>query len=390
MGKLKGTFGTIEHFAINLYGDNSVYFSGSDVEGSVLLELSQHPRKAQSVSITLSGAAKVHWSEERTTSDGNRRRTETIHYSNTENIFSNSIRLWGNATDIEELAIGKHEFPFKFQLPPDQTLPTSFEGNNGYIRYSLIARIDRTKIDQDHDFAAKVITVGEAVDINTAELASPRSNAKEKTLCCLCCASGPISLSVKTDRGGYCPGESIAISTEVENHSNRRINCVRATLKQKVAYDAIGDRRTNDKIIQRIESGGIQPNGSSNWSNELLPIPATVPTINSCRILNLSYVLTVTLDIPWAIDLNVDMPITIVNIPFQGDANTHSNIYPPLGLPGENISYSAIHPPVDIGLEEGTVGETQYAPVYAVVTNYQFAPSSSYAEPTVIVKGGKD
>lgn len=343
MGKLRGTFGTIEQFVINLYGDNSVYFSGSDVEGSVLLELSQHPRKAQSVSITLPGAAKVHWTEERTTSEGNRRRTETIHYSNAEDVFRDSILLWGNGTDIEELAVGKHEFPFKFQLPPDQSLPTSFEGNNGYIRYSLIARIDRTRIDQDHDFAAKVITVGEAVDFNTAELASPRSNASEKTLCCLCCASGPISLSVKTDRGGYCPGESIAISTEVENYSSRRINSVRATLKQKVVYDAVGDRlvdnrsdrRTNKKVIQKIESPGIQPNGSSNWSNELLPIPATIPSISSCRILNLSYVLTVTLDIPWAIDLNVEMPITIVGVPFQGDDNIHSDAYPPLGLPGE-------------------------------------------------------
>ena len=400
MGKLRGTFGKIEHFGIDLYGDNSVYFSGSDLEGSVILELSQHPRKAQSVSITLTGVARVHWTEERTTeTQRNRRRTETIHYSNDENILGfNVINLWGNGQDIQEIAVGKHEFPFKFQLPPDQSLPTSFESQNGYIRYSLVARIDRTNIDQDHDFAVKVITVGEVVDNNTAELASPRSNSNEKMLCCLCCTSGPISLSVKTDRDGYCPGESIAISTEVENYSNRRINGVRATLKQKVVYDAKGDRlvdyrsdrRTNNKVIQQIESPGIQSNGSFNWSNELLPIPATVPTINNCRILNLSYILTVTLDIPWAIDLSVEMPITIVSVPFPGDPNAYPDLYPPLGLPGENISYSAIHPPVNIDVEEGTMGETQYAPVYAFVTNYQFAPSSSYAEPTVKVKGGKD
>ena len=66
----------------------------------------------------------------------------------------------------------------------------------------------------------------EIVDINTAQLTAPLSSSNEKTLCCLFCASGPLALSVSIDRGGYCPGESIAISTAAENHSNRRITAV--------------------------------------------------------------------------------------------------------------------------------------------------------------------
>ena len=397
-------------FVITLAGDNSVYFAGSNVEGSVSLELSE-PKKTQGISVVFSGKAYVHWTESRTTGSGDNRRTETVHYSDTQIIFNDVyIQLWGNGKDSQELAAGRYEFPFKFQLPSDLVLPTSFESHTGYIRYSLLARIQRSwKFDHT---TTRAITVNEIVDINTGQLTVPLSSSNEKTLCCLCCASGPISLSVKTDRGGYCPGESIAISAEAENHSNRRITCVRATLKQIVVYYARGHSRTSNKIIQRIEGPGIDPNGSSIWSNELLPIPATVPSINSCRILNLSYVLIVTLGIPRAIDLHVTIPVTIGNVPFRGGdfaaggdsayppptsapsdpypPPAATNPYPPAGPPGGNFNYSAAYPPVNIGLDNYTMGDTQYAPVYGFVSDYRYAPPPSYAEATVTVKGGEN
>ena len=75
---------------------------------------------------------------------------------------------------------------------------------------------------------------------------------------------------------------------EVENHSSKRITSVEACLKQMVVYNTRGERHVFNEIIQRIEGLGIQPNPSSNWSNELLPIPATAPSINCCRLINLS------------------------------------------------------------------------------------------------------
>ena len=47
------------------------------------------------------------------------------------------IQLWGNRAG---LAAGQYEFPFKFKLPSDLALPTSFEGETGYIHYSLLAK----------------------------------------------------------------------------------------------------------------------------------------------------------------------------------------------------------------------------------------------------------
>ena len=395
-------------FVISLSGNNLVYFSGSNVEGSVSLELSE-PKKTQGISIVFSGKAYVHWTEQRNNRSGN----HTVHYSVTQTIFSDMfIQLWGNGRDSQKLAAGRYEFPFKFQLPSNLVLPTSYEspseGHTSYIRYSLFARISRS-LKFDHT-TTRAITVNEIVDINTTQLIAPLSSSNEKTFCCFCCASGPISLSVKTDRGGYCPGESIAISTEAENHTNRRITSVRATLKQVVVYHARGHSCASGKIIQRITGPGIEPGATSNWSNELLPIPATVPSINSCRILNLSYILTVTLGIPRAADLHVTIPITIGNVPFRGGESAavgypvSQNLpsaptapYPPPAATdpyppaGGGFNYSTAYPAVNIGLDSYTMGETQYAPVYGFVTDYRFAPPPpSYAEATANVKGGEN
>lgn len=375
----------------------------------------------QGISIVFSGQAYVHWTEQHTTGTGEHRRTETVHYSDSQTIINDVyIQLWGDGKNSQEVAPGRYEFPFKFQLPSNLVLPTSFESHTGYIRYSLLSRIKRSwKFDH---VTTRAITVNEIVDINTAQMTSPLSSSNEKTLCCLCCASGPISLSVKTDRAGYCPGESIAISTEAENHSNRRMSRVRATLKQIVVYYARGHSRRDAKIIQRIEGPAIEPGGTSNWSNELLPIPATVPSINSCRILNLSYVLIVTIDIPRAVDLHVTIPLTIGNVPFRGTGfdTAHpsqyqppaptapyppptasypppaapyppptANPYPPVVPPG-GLNYSSAYPPVNIGLDNYTMGETQYAPVYGFVSDYRFAPPPSYGEAVAKVKGAEN
>ena len=243
--------GKINLFVIKLSGNKQVYFSGSSVEGSVSLELSE-PKKTQGISIVFSGKAHV-LATVQNTREYYRRAGQRINHSHTQHIFDDvSIQLWGNGKDTQELTSGRYEFPFKFQLASDTILPTSFESDNGYIRYSLLARIHRSwKFDHT---TTRAITVNEIVDINTGHLTVPLSISDEKTICCLCCASKPISLSVKTDRGGYCPGESIALIMEVENHSNKRITSVEVCLKQMVVYNARGKRRVRNEVVQRIEA----------------------------------------------------------------------------------------------------------------------------------------
>lgn len=43
----------------------------------------------------------------------------------------------------------------------------------------------------------------------------------DKTICCLCCKSGPITGTLKVNRIGYVPGESIYFEVSIQNLSNR-------------------------------------------------------------------------------------------------------------------------------------------------------------------------
>ena len=445
-------------FTIELNNNNVVYFPGSGIEGKVVLELPES-KKVQGVTIVLTAKAFVYYKENRSTGVGEDKVSYTVHFSDRQDIFTDVfVQLWGDGRNSQQIAAGKHEFPFRFQLPSDLVLPTSFEGQHGYIRYALTSRLARPwKFDH---VATRAITINELVDINLPKMLTPLSSSNEKTLCCGCCASGPISLSVTIDRAGYCPGESIAISTEAENHSNRKIRAVRATLKQMVSYYGKFERESDvrhhhrvhhhghghghhhhghhhhhphhhhhhhhghsseglhiSKIVQRIEGPGIEAGGTSIWNNELLPIPAIVPTINSCRMINLSYALTVTLDISNALDLHVTIPITIGNVPFKGgrmsngNANTsypkvesyqpvtafpgsseaQNGYVPPPCLPQDgDFTYNAAHAPINVGFDNYTMGETEYAPVYGFVSNYQFAPRSSNFEAVVRVQGGEN
>ena len=379
-------------FVINLSGDNSVYFSGSSVEGSVLLELSE-PKKAQGISIMLSGKAYVHWRHTVLNSNKNGSLYEqTISCSDTQVIFNDVfIQLWGNGTDSQELAAGRYEFPFQFLLPSDMTLPTSYEGENGYIRYSLLSRIKRSW-RFDHT-TTRGITVNEHVDVN--QLIMPVSRSKELIPDCCCpFASGSITLSITTDRAGYCPGESIGISAVIENHSSKRVSFIEAYLRKVVVYRAMGYSSREGKIFPRVKGPGVEPGVTADWRIQL-PIPATVPSIKSCRVLEVKYELYVVLCIRHVNGVNLRVPITIGNIPFKGRGHPQIESYQPIeSFPASGLlsatnsnlpldcgfAYSTIDPPVDIGFDRYTMGERQYAPVYIFVTNYQVPPAQTDTE----------
>lgn len=65
---------------------------------------------------------------------------------------------------------GHHTFPFSFVLPP--SLPSSFEGGIGYVRYLVKGTIDRPwRFDDD---TVRPFTVLSALDLNQQPMAGVR------------------------------------------------------------------------------------------------------------------------------------------------------------------------------------------------------------------------
>jgi len=250
---------------------------------------------------------------------------------------------------------------------------------NGYIRYMLAVRVSATS---GQNFTAiKGITIISNIDVNAPTLLRPLSNSKEKTVCCLCCASGPVSMTVSTDRGAYCSGESIRINVDTENHSSRRIVEIIASLKQTVVF--YGDPEWHglfrnlmlsqlssktyriDKIIKTVYS-------STNLQNISLLIPLIIPTITGCNSVQVFYTLKVTLVLRNALDLNVELPIVIGTIPLRGpNTNPAANSvnYPQHNDTGRNnLSYAPVSTKrIYIGIDAYTQGDLHYTPLYSYV-----------------------
>uniref|UniRef100_A0A8B9EHG2 Arrestin domain-containing protein 3 n=1 Tax=Anser cygnoides TaxID=8845 RepID=A0A8B9EHG2_ANSCY len=123
---------------------------------------------------------------------------------------------------------------------------TSFEGRHGSVRYWVKAELHRPWLLPVK--LKKEFTVFEHIDINTPSLLSPQAGAKEKTLCCWFCTSGPISLSAKIERKGYTPGESIQIFAEIENCSSRMV-VPKASIYQTQAFYAKGKMKEVKQLV---------------------------------------------------------------------------------------------------------------------------------------------
>ena len=309
-------------------GCSPVYYSGSTIEGSVLLELTAPLRPIQGIKVILSGRAVTSWKEQRTIGQDSYNMT----FTDEKIILSKyQLEVWlrGNYTSVARapqqlagLPAGKHTFPFKMHLTSNLSLPSSFEHSFGHIRYKLVARICSTELQKCHYTSLKVITLCSSVDVNLPRFIQPLKRSKEMSVCCLCCAR-PIAMTVTTDRGAYCSGESIAITVVTENFSNRRLEYVQANLKQtirfhgKPTYDGRAVLNLNDstknitKVIQTIR-------GAVDWHNKQMPIPITVPTITSNQVLQVSYSLDILLSIQHASNLNIEIPIVIGTIPYKG------------------------------------------------------------------------
>ncbi|GAB6028564.1 Arrestin domain-containing protein 3 [Chamberlinius hualienensis] len=393
--------GRVKTFEIVFEDNRSVYYPWQSISGKCVVDL-KGDMKMRCLQIFMRGIAKVHWTESR--SSGNRIGAYTEHYNAEIEYFFKKLILFGSETGIVEdvLQKGRHEFPFSFQLPASG-LSTSFEGKHGSIRYWLKAEMD--KLWSFNHTAKKAFTVICPIDINRSEYLVPVLNHVERTLCCWCCTSGPISLYARTDRRGYCPGESIAITADFENLSKRSV-IPHASLYQTQTFLANGKTRSRRNKFTIVTGRAIQPGTIANWDAELLKIPAVSPSILNCCLIRVDYSVQITLQIPGAYNLTVDLPIVIGTTPYRSrlyaisSAELHGLNYrtrmidlpiaPPYS-PFQQPPPPPFEPPpsyaesvegsVDIAdNEEGLMGDTHFTPLYTYVHDYHYQPPPAYSE----------
>ena len=107
------------------------------------------------------------------------------------------------------------------------------------------------------------------------DFTEPMSKSTEVTYTnvCSCLGTGSISLSAQTDKDAYEVGDSIVITTQVNNQSNKRVRAIEVHLQQIF--------NCNFNTIAYIGDINVQATGSFSWNSHLeIPFtPIPMPTL---------------------------------------------------------------------------------------------------------------
>lgn len=181
--------GKVDFMNLTLNKQNAVYFPGETLTGSVNYKISER-LKINKVKLIAIGEGCVRWTE--THGSGKDRSTRT--YTGYEKYFFTEINLVAKQSNNDlYLECGEYQHPFQILLPP--MLPTSFEHHDASIRYKLVATIDIPWAFDKH--STRSFTVLSQNDLNkNVGLKQPYVTNQSKTLCCLCCQSDPITVTL--------------------------------------------------------------------------------------------------------------------------------------------------------------------------------------------------
>ncbi|KAL5003910.1 hypothetical protein ScPMuIL_017366 [Solemya velum] len=300
----------LQSLDICLDNPTRVYFPRQTISGQLILKLEKTVR-VRGIRLKFKGVSNVTW----TVGGGENSRTVSAkeEYFNFVTLLCG--RLPGGDGEDIDIQTGSYVYGFTFVLP-DSDIPTSYMDEIGDVMYSIKATVDR-QMAKDYK-TTTFFTVLNALDLNTIPGAgTPAQLQQSKTVCCLCCASGPVTGVFRIDKRGYVPGEFIVIDGEVVNESSRTIVSIKAKLKMETTYQAGTDKTVRSKTAAKLEDKGIGPMESATWVGERLEVPSlATSSLAGCSLIDIRYVLKVTADIKdTPFDLTISLPITVGTLP---------------------------------------------------------------------------
>ena len=192
----------LEYFKIDLQRPAGVFRPGETVAGTISYRVLERA-KINKVTLAAVGRGYCRWTE----SQGSGKDRRDVTYTGSEQYFQ--FQEIYEAKPFKEdyyLEAGNYSHQFQFVLPP--VLPTSIEHHNGHIRYSIVGTID-IPWSFNRNCEKRISVIGH-VDLNTIPaLGEPAKATQSKTMCCFCCASEPIIMTLTTRKSGYVAGETV-------------------------------------------------------------------------------------------------------------------------------------------------------------------------------------
>ncbi|KAF6729755.1 Arrestin domain-containing protein 3 [Oryzias melastigma] len=284
---------TIKTFEIQYNSINSrnTFTNGDTMTGKVILETTK-VLKIKSLVFIGKGRARVCWRE-------NHGDNHHVYWAN-EKFYSIKHHILAGTEFIEK---GRHEFVFSFKIP-EKDMPSTFNSPVGKVIHKVKAELKqsmklRKKAKAHFTFVSKP---------NMDLLQEPQSGCQDKNISS---GFGNVSLDVHTPKRGYMQGEDLTFKVEIKNCSTCSVK-PKFELYEKRSYLAQGHRKleTHTILTGRIDDASSQESGHVF---KTVSIPAQLPpSILNCPIIKLEYRLWIYLDIEFAKDPAVKLPIVIL------------------------------------------------------------------------------
>ena len=229
------------------------------------------------------------------------------------------------------LPVGVFRYPFTFSIPATikhLAIPSFYRGTFGHVAWVVSAELKKSKTLSLNAKASTLVPVHTLWDSNLAVFNQPASLEKNKTVCCLCCRSGPISVDLQVRRTSFGPGDSVPFRLSITNLSRRAVTC-EINLVQKTWYWA----KAWGKVWHTSEENAIQTRSRTEEHEKILPkealvwpqaeshfqIPSDAKASFLTRILIFGYAITVKVKIPKAVPLKMELPIAVGSTRLSGE-----------------------------------------------------------------------
>ncbi|GAA6109055.1 arrestin domain-containing protein 3-like isoform X1, partial [Tachysurus ichikawai] len=203
---------------------------------------------------------------------------------------------------------GTHVYPFTFQIP-QRDMPASFKGYNGKVVYFLEAKLCRSmSIPKKAKVYFNYVPRG---DTSVPDLMMSQHGSKEKRMKFL--TSGSVTMDVHIEKKGFHLGEQMTVKIEVVNNSSRAVK-PKLTLCQKQSFFASNKRSVITKELLKEKGDPIGPSTKQSVTKVLnIPADASISILN-CKVLKVEYRLKVFLDIKFAFDPEIKLPVVFLPV----------------------------------------------------------------------------
>lgn len=222
-------------------------------------------------------------------------------------------------------APGKYMYPFEYQLPP--TLPGVFHLDKFYSDNVRDMKVDikyklKTTLDVNGFFASDLkadchLVVHPQPVMNVSE---PLMDSTVENVNFLCCINkGQCELAIRLDKSVFFPGETANVACDVDNRSQVEITALRCYLHQDIHLTPKkgGSTRTFSRKLCVQSFPGV---AAASKSSQPLPLPLVtaeygtnaMPPSTTGIMVRCSYRIEAECDIPWAPDVHLSIPVTIM------------------------------------------------------------------------------